>query len=177
MIYLLDAKTGACSNTLATFLIGFSTSFIASIAYAIYTKGNKILFQGVIRFISNRLDKVADIDISGLWEAENPDAKYRETLTLKRTGHRLSGTIIYVNFSNPERHDTKEFMVEGRFRQKVLTLIYWAKDNRSISAGCLFAELVGDEIMKCHCVYIDQPEKNVKMDPYEMKRRPLISHS
>ena len=111
-----------------------------------------------------------DARIEGRWSAfakfddENSD---KFTLSLRRQGHRVDGTMVCTEGFDKGR----EFLVNGTFRNLILTLTYSSIDDTTLDRGTLTLMLVENgDAFRGHVAYYDNIEHTVNACPYECRR-------
>lgn len=87
----------------------------------------------VIPWFEERIYK--DMHIEGKWFSVYPEDTYirRETISLKRHGHQIKGTII----CNGGPDEGEEYKVEGSFRNLILPLVYETDDKTKSDRGAI----------------------------------------
>ena len=82
-----------------------------------------------------------DAEIEGKWHGSYKDTEDGEELiTIKRTGHKITGTITTINGADKG----KKYIFTGSFNNLILTAAYSAKDVASLDRGTYSLMLVNN---------------------------------
>lgn len=113
-----------------------------------------------------------DAHIEGRWYARSDiEGAYRdEVWELKRTGHRVSGTLTCIT----KVEQGKTYSFDGTFRNLILTGTYVANDTTALDRGSISLMLManGEKLLGCSSTYYD-PEHRIIPSSYECSRQPL----
>jgi hypothetical protein len=103
-----------------------------------------------------------DAKIEGEWVVTYPELQLKELVTLKRAAHRVSGVVAIVE--GPDQGKT--YVVEGQFKNLLLTASYGAIDRTSLDRGTytLLLRNNGQSFEGASAFYEDSSSKIAKYD-------------
>lgn len=161
------------------FLLGLFSGVLSSILFEVLRRTIKFYYKFAIDQVSTDIAKQQLVNISGEWQSDKihkGSFYYEETLNIVQNGMAINGTATYIEYGGPSgKPETKIFIIQGTYRERVLTISYQAKDKRSASSGCITALLKSDHVFKGYCVYYDYNESevgDVTHDLYIWRRKP-----
>jgi hypothetical protein len=99
----------------------------------------------------------SDAKIEGVWELTYPELHLKESVTLKRKGHSVTGTIVVTASSDTG----KTYELDGRFKNLILTVSYSATDKSALDSGTFTLMLVdnGRRFNGVSSLYVDGQNK------------------
>lgn len=149
---------------------------VSGVIISILTVATINLFKTSYKTIVNRIIRYYnryDIDIEGEWIGiphadDYEDPQYQETISIRRMGENITGTVR----TTQGKYTGRIYVLEGKFRNLTLMATYKSKDGKNLECGsyCVALTDIGNTF-KGYVTYCPDDHREIKTTDYILQRK------